>query len=118
MIETVDPTAPLHLHRALFDEIASRILDVCSPVRIIVFGSFARGSEGPDSDVDVLVVDDQALQRRERSVQIRHAMRGLGIPVDVIVATTSDLERYGDAIGLIYGPALREGRVIYERLAA
>jgi hypothetical protein len=29
------------------------------------------------------------------------------------VTTPEDLERYGDAIGLVYRPALREGKVIY-----
>jgi len=118
-IAEVDPsTLPLHRHHALFDEITARILGVCRPVRIVVFGSFARGTEGPDSDVDVLVVDDQAVPRRERSVQIRRALRGLGVPVDVIVATSEDLHRYGEAIGLIYGPAVREGLVLFEQPAA
>ena len=107
-----------HRHRMLFDEIAARILGICHPKRIIVFGSFARGSEGPNSDVDVLVVDDQASQRRERSVQLRHALRGMGVPIDVIVATSQDLQRYGDAIGLIYGTAMREGMLIYEQPGA
>jgi len=104
--------------RALFDEIAARILDVCRPVRIVIFGSFARSTEGPNSDVDVLVVDEEPMPRRARSIQIRHALRGLGLPVDVIVTTPDDIERYGESIGLIYGPAMQEGLVIYEQPAA
>jgi len=38
---------------------------------------------------------------------------GVGQAVDVIFMTPKDIERYGDAIGLIIEPALREGRVIY-----
>jgi len=102
-------------HQALFDAIVARILGVCRPERILVFGSFARGTEGPDSDVDVLVVDSTAVSRRDRSVRFRQALRGLGVLIDVIVATPLDLERFGDAIGLIYGPALAEGVVIYEQ---
>lgn len=102
----------------LFDALVARILSVCRPQRIVVFGSYARGSEGPDSDVDVLVVDAGVTQRREQGVRIRRALRGLGVPVDVIVATSEDLQRYGEANGLIYGPALREGLVIYEQPTA
>jgi hypothetical protein len=32
---------------------------------------------------------------------------------DIIVATESDLRKYGDNFSLIYYPALREGREIY-----
>jgi hypothetical protein len=40
------------------------------------------------------------------------------VPIDVIVATPEQIERYRDSIGLIYGPALREGKVLYERAPA
>ncbi len=102
-------------HRALFEAIVSRILTMCQPERVVVFGSYARGTETADSDVDVMVVEETSERRRDRSVRLRRALRGLGTPVDVIVATPSDLARYGDAIGLIYGPALAEGLVVYER---
>jgi hypothetical protein len=38
---------------------------------------------------------------------------GTGQAVDVIIATPEDIERYGDSIGLVYRPALQEGKVIY-----
>jgi hypothetical protein len=49
---------------------------------------------------------------------LRRALRGLRVPIDVIVATPEQAARYRDAIGLISAPALREGRVLYERPAA
>ena len=45
------------LSQDLIDEIVRRVLTVCQPVKIILFGSAARGDMGPDSDVDLLVVD-------------------------------------------------------------
>ena len=44
---------------------------------------------------------------------IRRKLIGIGIAKDVIVATPEDIERYKDTIGLIYRPALTEGKVIY-----
>lgn len=42
--------------RALLDEIARRIVEVCEPEKVIVFGSRARRDHRPDSDIDILVV--------------------------------------------------------------
>ena len=52
---------------------------------------------------------------RAESVRVRRALRGLLIPIDVIVATPEQIERLGNMKGLIYHTALSEGRVLYER---
>ena len=98
----------------VLDEVVQRIVAVADPEKIILFGSAARGELGPDSDLDLLVVKSGV--HRRKLAQSYEKLLGVGYPVDVIVVTPEDIERYGDAIGLIVGPALlREGRVIYER---
>ena len=99
-------------------EITRRILGVSSPQKIILFGSYARGDFGPDSDLDLMVVMDQVDSPRSESVRLRRALRGLLAPVDIIVATSEQLERHKNTIGLIYRVVLTEGKVIYERPAA
>jgi hypothetical protein len=49
---------------------------------------------------------------------LRRALRGILIPVDIIVATPQQIERHRNTIGYIYRTALSEGRVIYERPTA
>jgi predicted nucleotidyltransferase len=46
------------------DELVRRIVEAVNPLRIILFGSAARGEMGPDSDIDVLarVVGDAAFR--------------------------------------------------------
>lgn len=102
----------------LINEIKRRILAMCDPEQIILFGSHARGNAGPNSDVDLLVIEEGIQAPRQESVRLRGALRGLLVPVDVLVATPQQVERYRDAIGLIYGSILREGKVIYERAAS
>lgn len=75
-------------------EITRRILAVSSPQKIILFGSYARGDYGPDSDLDLMVVMDQVDSPRSESVRLRRALRGLLAPVDIIVATPEQLERH------------------------
>ena len=96
-------------------EITRRLLGVSDPERIILFGSYARGDHSPDSDLDLLVVIEGINAPRKESNRLRRSLRGLLIPVDILVTTPENLEQYKDSVGLIYRSALSEGKVIYER---
>jgi len=93
-------------------EIVRRIVEAVAPEKIILFGSAVQGDMGPDSDLDLLVVKSN-VHRRATAHLIEESLIGIQIPTDIIVATPEDLERHKDTIGLIYRPALREGKVIY-----
>ena len=94
-----------------------RIVERFQPQRIILFGSHARGEAGPDSDVDLLVVLPHVASRRAERVKIRTALNGIGLAKDIVVATPEEIEEKRDLVGTIIYPALREGKVVYERLA-
>jgi predicted nucleotidyltransferase len=95
-------------------EVVHRIVEVAQPDRIILFGSAVRGKMGPNSDLDMLVVKSGVHRRRLAQAIYRHLI-GVGFPVDIVVVTPEDIDRYGNAIGLVLETALREGRVVYER---
>jgi predicted nucleotidyltransferase len=67
-----------------------------------------------DSDVDLLIVEGGAEDRRRESVRIGDALRGLGVPFDVLVISTDWFEASKSVIGGIAYPAHKYGRVIYE----
>jgi predicted nucleotidyltransferase len=98
---------------AILAEVIRRIVEVAQPDRIVLFGSAARGQMGPDRDLDLLVVKSGVPHRRRLAQQIYRRLLGLTVPVDVIVVTPEDVERYRDKVGSIIGPALQEGRVVY-----
>ena len=99
--------------RQAVDRIATRF----HPEKIILFGSRARGEGTPNSDADLLVVMPVDGSKRQRAVQIDLALEGIPIPIDLIVVTPEELEKYRDTIGTIIREALREGKVVYERAA-
>ena len=99
--------------RAVLDEIVRRIIEVAQPDRIILFGSAARGQMGPDSDIDLLVIKGGIASRRTLAQQIYLHLFGVPTPVDVIVVTPQDVERFRDRVGSIIGPALRDGKEVY-----
>lgn len=102
-------------YKQLLPEITQRIVSVSNPSKIILFGSYARGDFGPDSDVDLLVVKEDVKSPRAESNQLRRVLRGLLVPVDILVATPQQIIRHSKNVGLIYRTILLEGKVIYER---
>ncbi len=95
------------------DRVVERIVEAVHPLRIILFGSAARGEIGPDSDVDLLVVMPEGTDQLDTAGFLHTQFHGLDVSVDVLVATPSILERHKDNIGLIYRTILREGKDLY-----
>jgi len=100
----------------VLDELVRRIVEAVHPLRIILFGSAARGEMGPNSDLDVLVVMPDGVHRRNTIGFLYERLYGLGVAKDIIVATESDLRIHADNIGLIYQTILREGKELYNAL--
>ena len=97
-------------------EAVERIVAEVDPLRVILFGSTARGDRRPDSDLDFLVVMPRLADAQEKRAvkdQLQEAVRGLGLWVDVHVTDAEDLVRRGDLIGPILRPALREGKLMH-----
>jgi len=101
------------LDPGIIDNLTSRIVNAVHPLRIILFGSAARGEIGPDSDIDVLVVMPDGTHRLNTAQYLYRQLSGFGFPVDILVATPSVLEKHKDNIGLIYRTVLTEGKEIY-----
>jgi len=95
------------------DLILQRVVEAVHPLRVVLFGSAVRGEMTPDSDVDLLVVMPEGTHRRKTMEYLHTQFSGLPCPVEVVVATPEDLERYGQSVGLIYRSALEEGRELY-----
>ncbi len=101
----------------MFDETviaeAARRLSAAAPqARVILFGSYARGEAGPDSDLDFLVIEPVVDDVVEESVRLRDTLYGLGLFADVIVASALEVEEWGDVQGSLIHSALSEGRPV------
>lgn len=86
-----------------------------APLRIILFGSQARGEANTSSDVDLLVVLPQVKDKRQTAIEIRRALVSFSIPKDIIVTTPEEISRRGNLVGTFLHTALREGKILYER---
>ena len=90
-----------------------------APLRLVLFGSRARGDERPDSDIDLLVVMPQArLTPQERQLALR-ALRAalrplaLSVGVDLVVVGQEDARQLAGSRWHVVARALREGRELH-----
>jgi uncharacterized protein len=94
-------------------EVVDRLVREFDPLRIMVFGSRARGEGGSHSDIDLLVVFPQVGEKRETNVALRRAIVGVPVAVDVFATDPDEIERTGDSVGSFLYSVLREGEVVY-----
>lgn len=97
----------------VIEELAGEIGRRFHPEQIILFGSQARGTAGPDSDVDLLVVMDHEGSSMQQAVRIRMAL-DYRFPLDLIVRSRAEIERRVGLGDFFLQDVLREGKVLYE----
>lgn len=102
-----DPADPL------LGPIRDRIVAAVDPLRIVLFGSRARGDHAADSDYDLLVVTRPDTSTYEASTAIHLALYGLGISKDVIVYTPDEFAMYSHWKSSVAHRAAKEGLVLH-----
>lgn len=95
-------------------KVVDRLIAASNPRKIILFGSYARGEQTPDSDLDLMVIEDTLDHQGMEMVRLRKAAGRLapGVGIDILVYQTEKTE---DPVpGTVLYWALTEGRVVYE----
>ncbi len=96
------------------DEIVRRIVETIHPHKIVLFGSRARGDARPDSDIDLLVIADSDEPRWVRARPLYGALRGILIPMDIVVYTPEEVHEWSEVSQAFVTTAVHEGRSLYE----
>lgn len=101
------------------EKITIPIVERFDPVRVILFGSRARGNMKHDSDIDIAVIlddDDTTFDRQKLKAEALNVIESdTGVGVDVCISIPNDMESYkGDADYDEYY-VMRDGVVLYER---
>jgi predicted nucleotidyltransferase len=103
----------------MIEEIVKAVVEAAAPEQIILFGSSVRGVSGPDSDVDLLIVEKEASfhhgSRWAESSLIRKALWRFPVPIDVLIFTPEEVDTWKDSTNHVIARSRREGRVVYDR---
>lgn len=97
------------------DAMVERLVAQFDPEQIVLFGSHARGTAGPDSDVDLLVIMPFSGSKRAKQFELRMAVYDVDVPKDILLVSPEEVATNRDIPGTLIQPALQEGQVVYAR---
>jgi len=114
--EQVQAALP-HLSLSRVRELAGAVdclVKLFQPYRMYVFGSQARGTPRPDSDIDVLVIVPIANEPTYRlAAQAYAALAPNRLPVEIVFMTCAEFDARVPAAASLPATVLREGRLLY-----
>ncbi len=98
-----------------YQKLIQRINTAGNPTKVVLFGSRARGDHQPDSDLDILIVEESDVPRMKRSRRYRKALKGFFPAKDIVVWTPDEVEEWQNVPNAFITTILNEGQVLYER---
>jgi predicted nucleotidyltransferase len=97
------------------EQLVAVLRELAAPRRIVLFGSHARGEARPDSDIDLMVILPDGVDRRAVGQRVRDAIadRSISLPIEPIFRTESEFERRRQQFAHLHWIIDREGRELY-----
>jgi predicted nucleotidyltransferase len=96
------------------EQLVTRIVERFQPRKVILFGSYASGSAGPESDLDLLVVTAHP-PARQRGYEVRAELQqNFPIELQLVFMDAEEFEETQDVVGGLAYPATHQGKLLYE----
>ena len=103
------------LTEAEINMLVERIVQRIQPEKVLVCGSYAKGTATHKSDLDLFIVKDTHLPMRHRNEEVNSILSSLLIRVDVHIYTREETEEYGSEEYSFVHSVLKTGRVVYSK---
>jgi len=104
------------LSREEVQAVVDRIVARARPQKVVVFGSYAKGTATGTSDLDILLVKETELPMARRAEELAPVVSRRWLSIDIHVYTPDEVEEYGkDQFGFVRS-ALTTGRVVFEQI--
>lgn len=96
------------------DTLVRRIVACIQPQKVIIFGSYAKGTATIRSDLDIFVIKETELPMGKRADDLTPILCNLLIPVDVHIYTPEEVEAYGQEQFSFVDTILKTGKLFLE----
>ena len=97
----------------VINEFNNRLVNDYKPHKVILFGSYANGTPGPDSDVDILVILPFEGKTTIKSAEILNRINPR-FPIDLLVRTPEQVRDRLDKGDFFMREIMEKGVVLYE----
>lgn len=99
-----------------FEIIKNAILEEITPYQILLFGSYAKGLQNEESDIDLMILIKEKISRKEKLkklFRIENRFLDLDYRIDILLKNLQDFKEYKDYIGTVNYDIAREGKVLW-----
>ncbi len=105
-----------HSTRKVIQTMVQKLITDYSPQKMILFGSHAYGSPGPDSDIDLLIVKETSERFIDRWVTVQRILTGLhpSIPVETLVLTPQEINARLAVGDQFIEEIIEKGEILYD----
>jgi uncharacterized protein len=100
--------------QAIFDAARRAAAAATHPASVMLFGSYARGEADDQSDLDLLIIEDEVADKAGSICVFIAPSDRLGVGVDVLVFSRRDFERRSLVPGSLPHRVRQEGRLLYD----
>jgi uncharacterized protein len=101
--------------KMVVQSIIQKLIAEYVPRKVILFGSYAYGVPGPDSDIDLLIIKETKERFIDRWVTVQRILTGTHhrLPVETLVLTPQEIEKRVAIGDQFIQEILKKGEVLY-----
>jgi len=96
-------------------QLTKRIVKEVSPEKVILFGSYAWGKPGNDSDLDLFVVQRTKESKRARQLKLRRLLLDFDMPADILSYTQEEIDHRLKIKDFFIRDIMNNGKIIYAK---
>ncbi len=100
----------------IIQKIVEKLIKEYNPIKIILFGSYTKGTVHRDSDIDLLIIKQTEKRPVDRFVEVKKMLYNpsLKTPLSPIVLTPKELETRITLGDTFFKEIIEEGVILYE----
>lgn len=95
-------------------EVVQRLVVAGKASKVILFGSYGRGTATEASDLDLMVIEPEVADVGEEMVRLHRAAGAVNAGLDILVYSEEEASRRSQVPGTVVYWAFKEGKVVYD----